>query len=302
MKFNRIFASLIALLPLASFGECVGHEHGHKRNHAKYHAGKSHAKHESNTDESTFYLKGFYNAGVGSSKFEGAGNGYVAANSTATTDGSITGEYKPEYDFNPIGGGLAVGYSFSGMRVELEGIISDKFESEDKVFYVDADIPTELATADNNLEGLTKAPAEFKNNGFSYMAGMLNAYYDFAISDVIMPYIGIGGGIADVKFKSNQDVDIYPLAVQFKVGANFNMREISGTKIMPYIGYRALYFTDTEVNDDNVLTSDTVIRDDGVDDEVLIVDPISGAEFPYKMKSNTLLHNIEAGFMVPLNN
>jgi opacity protein-like surface antigen len=187
------------------------------------------------------------------------------------------------------------------MRVELEGLMSTKFEPKDeknKTFYAEVSVPSALATDDNNLNGITKAAGVFKNNGFSFMAAMLNAYYDFVMSDVMMPYFGIGAGIASVTLDSNQEVSTYPFAGQLKAGVNFNLSKISGTSILPYVGYRLLYFMEKEANDDNILSTDSVVRKVASSDEST---PITDAKFQYKMKANTLLHNFEIGFMIPLN-
>jgi opacity protein-like surface antigen len=285
VSLKRVLAtSILAVLPLTSFAEC-------------------HVDVESYESKSAFYLKGFYNAGiVGSHEFENGGNGYVAANTTGPIQGSITDKYDPEYKFNAVGGGLAVGYSLSGMRVELEGILSGKFEpkeDKDMTFYADVNIPANLANATNNLDQITTAAGQFKNDGFSYMAGMLNAYYDFTMSDTIMPYVGIGAGFVQVTFNGDQEVKTYPFALQGKIGTSFKLGKLSDTSIMPYVGYRVLYFMEKEANDDNILTTSTVMRNDA--SGVEISTPIADAKFEYKMKSSALLHNIEAGFIIPLN-
>jgi len=285
--FKRVvLASALAFLPLGAFAE-----------------GETDVNYDTT---SAFYVKGFYNAGyVGSNDFENSGTSGVAAVGTTASgsgsvvQGSVNGEYEPDYELNFLGGGLALGYSYGGIRVELEGLFTGDIEMDEDAasngkFYATTKVPSDLATAANHLDGIsTVAVGPVHNNKFSYMAGFLNAYYDISINSTTVPYIGGGIGIAEVTFNGDQKVKSYPMALQGKIGASFNASGFTGIAMMPYVGYRLLYLMKTEADDST--TGLPVLRNDGTNN---ISTPVEGIN--YKMENSYMAHNLEVGVMIPL--
>jgi opacity protein-like surface antigen len=176
-------------------------------------------------------------------------------------DNTDNTDYKPKYELNKLGGGAAIGYSFAGMRVELEGLMSTeiKTETDSQIFKLSND-------------------KQYKNEGFKHMTGMINAYYDLALSDDVTPYVGVGAGMSRVT-NTTQDLKAWHIALQGKAGVMLNM----GKSFVPYVGYRALWLMEKEYPDQKEwLSSGT---------------PANPAQF----KINHIIHNVEAGFLLPIN-
>jgi opacity protein-like surface antigen len=80
----------------------------------------------------------------------------------------------------------AVGQKMGDFRVEIEGFY---LKSDYKKISVDSD-----GTSFNDIEGNNVLP------GYTRLASLLvNAYYDLALSDQFVPYVGLGVGIANAK-------------------------------------------------------------------------------------------------------
>jgi opacity protein-like surface antigen len=198
-------------------------------------------------EDDTFYAKVFYNG--------------VKVHATKEVKDAKSGadEYKPEYELGKLGGGAALGYYFSGVRVELEGLMFSAIESKG--------VSTFIANSKN-----------YTNYGFSHISGFLNAYYDVALSDMFVPYIGGGAGVSYGKFTTGKDVDkkeesALHIALRGKAGASLAFSDA----FVPYAGYSLLWMLDKEYK----------IYDNTNVDEA-------------KAKVGHLLHNLELGVMVPL--
>ena len=193
-------------------------------------------------EDDTFYAKVFYNG--------------VKVHSTEEVKGA---NYKPEYELGKLGGGAALGYYFSGVRVELEGLMSSEIKPKDKSKTVPFDDKT------------------FNNYGFSHISGFLNAYYDVALSDMVVPYIGGGAGVSYGKITTGGDNDkkeesALHIALRGKAGASLAFSDA----FVPYAGYSILWMLDKEYK---------LHSNDGAEE---------------KAKVGHLLHNLELGVMVPL--
>ena len=127
------------------------------------------------------------------------------------------------------------------------------------------------------------------------MAGMLNAYYDASVGSSFVPYVGAGVGIAEVTFEGDQKIKSYPIALQGKIGASFDLSMFGSFSMMPYVGYRMLYLMSTEA--DSSISGLSVLRKQ--DASTSVTTAVEGIN--YKMESSYLLHNLEVGLMVPLN-
>lgn len=104
---------------------------------------------------------------------------------TSTMDGDAT--FKDGY---MIGG--VMGYDFGGFRAEGE-LVYRRNSAKDVTFINDAGLG--VASGVGPLHG------EYSAGGHSdSFAGMVNGYYDIGTDWVVHPYIGVGIGLAGVKF------------------------------------------------------------------------------------------------------
>lgn len=214
---------------------------------------------DSYEDDAVFYLKGFYNGSLvhKTTEIEGA--------KISTSD---TNNYQPEYELNKLGGGGAIGWAVSGMRIEGEVFTSTKIKTKDD---------------SNTFASNSKT---YRNKGFKHITGTINGIYDLALSDEITPYVGIGVGASYATFISNDsannaiadDVDLtaWHISFQGKAGVALNISK----SFVPYVGYRALWMLEKEYGD--LKTSTT------------------GDNSTIKPKISHFLHNLEAGVMIPI--
>lgn len=190
--------------------------------------------------EGGVYIKASYNA---------AYIGSVNITATGPNAATISVPTDTKYKISYLGGGAAVGYYYSDLRIEVEGVYNA------------------VVNAADNMKD------KFFGN-YHYIAGMVSAYYDIPMNDMVMPYVGGGAGMAYFTTRNGltaaADVNLYPIVLQGKVGAVFN----TGTAFMPFAGYRLLYFMGKDF--------------------------VSGADATKTTVSGTaLIHNLEAGVMIP---
>lgn len=109
-----------------------------------------------------------------------------------------------------------------------------------------------LADANGNLAGVT-VPAGFRAKGdLTAWTALAGAYYDIPVTRTYQPYVGLGGGIADL----NNDSDLL-VVKEGTHGAAFaeaglNMVVWDGLTIAP--GYRYLWINSKSGGADNVST------------------------------------------------
>lgn len=165
--------------------------------------------------------------------------------------------------------------------------------------------PSVKSDAPSNPLANTKIPVKYINNGFKYTAGMLNMYYSMSIGDgVFNPYFGGGVGLAKVTVKGFDDKESVslPFAIQGKIGAMFNFNK----GLIPYFGYRVLYIAEKEFlspMDSSKITVDGKKYADAALDKssenALDQDVYALGKYSKKIHASYLLHNIEAGFVIP---
>ncbi|WP_339048484.1 P44/Msp2 family outer membrane protein [Candidatus Mesenet endosymbiont of Phosphuga atrata] len=184
------------------------------------------------------------------------------------SESKAAGEYKPKYKGSPLLGGLSLGCALmEGVRIEFQGLysqinIDDKdFESEEKAQYVelqrdnassgstfkldhatnpskwasiDAVVRKNTETSPQDIPDSRLAAFRMKNKGFNNIAGMVNAYGDFRISEEFEADLYIGGGLGLTKINF-LDKSRFAPAYQFKGGISFALPN-SPARI--FAGYR----------------------------------------------------------------
>lgn len=98
---------------------------------------------------------------------------------------------------------------------------------------VDTEKCDEVASADVNKVTIDfMAAFKMRNEGFNNLAGIINVYRDFYKEEIqLTPYVGIGAGVAKVKFLGKTR---YALAYQAKFGVNYPLT----TQIQAFAGLR----------------------------------------------------------------
>ncbi len=216
-------------------------------------------------DMGGFYITGHYHGeffnNIGEFKGKEDATGVVTQKILGwKKDGTLSQEYKPEYKAQLFAGGGAVGFAMEGLRVELEGLYSQininnkDFTKEENAQYVElqrnndssggtmntapinafASIDTTLRkdTAAVDVPNSRLAAFKMKNEGFRNIAGMVNAYYDIESEDMpVVPYIGIGGGLTQIKFLGKER---YAFAYQAKAGVSYAVTP----EVKLFAGYR----------------------------------------------------------------
>lgn len=243
-------------------------------------------------------------------------------------DGSGPQDYKPKYKSPLFAGGASIGMALvEGIRIELEGLYSqinvdDKdFESEEKAQYVElqragtasgntaegsdwasidatARTPAATGVAGNQLIGNPRFAAfKMKNEGFNNIAGMINAYGDFRISEEFEAdlYAGVGAGLTKIQFL---DKSRFAPAYQIKGGVSFG---IPNSPAKVFAGYRYFgVFGDKfkEVKPKTEITAAVAAVAGGPNGAN------GGADEPARVKSTTAtiensfaVHGIEVGVM-----
>lgn len=183
----------------------------------------------------------------------------VTENNIQKTESSKNLDYK-----NDFAGNAAIGYRTGNMRVELEGHASSantqielknqrksmiSFDGPEKgksyvvkiltndakeVFHGSKHDFSEFEHTDPQYKKLFVDNIEITNEGFQNKAAMINAYYDFKNSSSFTPYLGVGGGLANIKFFGMSKMKP---AIQGKFGLHYNVSD----KVQLSAGYR--YFT-----------------------------------------------------------
>lgn len=246
----------------------------------------------------------------------------------SNADGTNSQEYKPKYKSQLFAGGGAIGMALvEGIRVEIEGLYSqinvdDKdFKSEKEAQYVElqragtasgntrdtsdwASISTTARTqADTGAAGAGLianprfAAFKMKNEGFNNIAGMINAYGDFRISEEFEAdlYAGVGAGLTKIKFL---DKSRFAPAYQIKGGISCALPN-SPAKV--FVGYRYFGVFGDKFKEVKPITEITAAvtgvagGPNGAN---------GGADEPARVKSTTVaiensfaVHGIEAGIM-----
>jgi opacity protein-like surface antigen len=177
-----------------------------------------------------------------------------------------------EYKFNPVGGGIGFIYDTGqNIRLELEGIFSSK----------------QSINAIQEDSQLTKKP--IINFNKSYMSGMMNAYYNIHSDYQVSSYFGFGIGLSNFQFSDakvgNVDYDakfdsLNAFTVQAKAG--IIMTGLSD-HLMPYIGYKLLYFTGKDIIYKHTGSGQTE------------------RELKIGLPNGLKEHNLQVGVLVPLN-
>ncbi|MQP66783.1 outer membrane beta-barrel protein [Niveispirillum sp. SYP-B3756] len=156
-------------------------------------------------------------------------NVYVAASAGFTTGNDIAKSsivskvrnWKQDKGFN---GTLAVGYRWDDFRFELEGFYG-------KLVEVKGTVPATVSV-----------PWGYRLPGqVTMMSAMVGAYYDWHVTDIYQPYVGLGLGAAHVRNKSaTLLVDTGTSPAGF-LEAGLNMRLADGVSVAPayrYMGVR----------------------------------------------------------------
>lgn len=235
------------------------------------------------------------------------------------------GKYKPKYKNQTFAGGASIGMALmEGIRIEFEGLYSqinvdDKdFESEEKAQYVELQrdnassgstfgsthaSPSKWASIDTKVRQDTQNSAQdiansrlaafkIKNEGFNNIAGMINAYGDFRISEEFEAdlYAGVGAGLTKIKFL---DASRSAPAYQIKGGISCALPN-SPAKI--FVGYRYFgVFGDKfkEVKPTEAITDAVVVGNAGAANH----EPARVKSTTATIESSFAVHGIEAGIM-----
>lgn len=267
-----------------------------------------------------FYIKGFSNIGtVGKVELNPNYTGSFAEGKKVYSSYGMSGDAKEgaaatkDYYIWPIkeyeglynifkGGGAAIGFYTGGnFRLELEGALGGaKTQGQNTLKETSKENPRYFAQSNEisyfySLGKLNSGAwaVQHQNKGFNYAAGTLNIYYDFALNDIIQPYVGAGAGLAKLTFQSLSDNITYPAVIQGKLGATF----ITGMAFTPYVSYKLLYLFPKETELRSHIWGSGKQDDDSFPME---------AEFwkesasTIKMSPNYLVHNLEIGLMISL--
>lgn len=223
-----------------------------------------------------------------------------------------------EYEalYNPLqGGGGAIGYYINdNFKIEAEGALGNgsvrpqnmlaSLPTNDRTYFLQDDKASYFYTIarksdeqTNNDIGTGPWPVQYQNKGINYLAGMLNIYYDFDLTQTIKPYIGAGAGLAKLTFKARPNTIAYATALQGKIGLSFAL----GNNITPYLGYRILSLTSRDMN----LSSEII---GGWDPDKLTARAEDWskrgsrltAPFNLKIAPYYLVHNLEVGLTIGL--
>ncbi|WP_339045543.1 P44/Msp2 family outer membrane protein [Candidatus Mesenet endosymbiont of Agriotes lineatus] len=246
-------------------------------------------------------------------------------------ESKAAGKYKPKYKNPVFAGGASIGVALmEGIRIEFEGLYSqinvdDKdFESEEKAQYVElqragtasgntaqnsnwASIDVTVRTSVNTGLGQNDviianprfAAFKMKNEGFNNIAGMINAYGDFRISEEFEAdlYAGVGAGLTKIKFL---DTSRFAPAYQIKGGISCALPN-SPAKV--FVGYRYFgvfgdKFKEVKSTTGGEITAAVAGEDGGPNAAG------GGRNEPIRIKSTTAtiessfaVHGIEAGIM-----
>lgn len=152
-------------------------------------------------------------------------NVYVAASAGMNTGNDIAKssivskirDWKRDKGFN---GSLALGYRWDDFRFELEG------------FY------GQLLDVKGTVPASVTVPAGYRLPGkVTMMTATVGAYYDWHVTDIYQPYVGLGLGAAHVRNKSNAllvDTGTSPAGF---LEAGLNMRLADGVTVAPAYRY-----------------------------------------------------------------
>lgn len=138
-----------------------------------------------------------------------AGFALGAIASTAAAQGSYAG--------GQLGFGAGGGeFDNTGFDLELDtGVFVNGFVGKD---FGNVRVEGEIAYRQNDMDNLGGIPVIGEMSSTAFMG---NAYYDFGSGAGATPYLGIGAGVASVKFESGINDTQTTLAMQLMVGVSF---------------------------------------------------------------------------------
>jgi len=182
----------------------------------------------------------------------GSGTSSVALFGYPKGDTSVIASgYKPHYKTSFFAGSAAAGYTMEGFRVELEGLYSQLDVDVAGYKASGTDIPADnvkkfgkvaAGGAFTEDAAANSVNATGKNEGFKTMAAMVNAYYDVDFGNEsipVVPYVGLGAGVARVGFVG---ANHWKPAYQAKAGVSYAVTP----EIKVYGGYRYFGLYDNE--------------------------------------------------------
>ena len=210
--------------------------------------------------------------------------------------------YTPRHQKFGLSGGGSIGcYITDNIRLEIEGSIGifnaeknktlqirDVNNSDQLVSQKDSNyfwMITDKQDIDTNTL-LTNTGIQYQYDGFKYISGMVNVYFEIPTS-VASLYFGGGGGMSQFTFKSNEEIKNNLLTFQGKAGVILELSPL----LRPYIGYKLIYFTPKEIEITSNIISDFANHKD----------PIAKAidnDIKVQMKPNYILHIAEVGVML----
>ena len=120
----------------------------------------------------------------------------------------------------------------------------DDFRFEGEVGY------GRLANVTGNLAAISVTPGFRANGGLTAWTALAGAYYDMPVTRTYQPYVGLGGGIADLKSDSDLLVVKEGTHAAAFAEAGLNMVVWDGLTIAP--GYRYLWINSKGGGADNV--------------------------------------------------
>lgn len=271
---KAMIISMLGFMPLSSFADNFIDEY------------------EEQTEAKSFYVKGFINL-------------YHVGKSTFSQVKERGDNINENILYKKIGlsGGLALGYQYNNISFELEGLASGQIKTQQyhefsryicsegvivgrddfNIFWLD------FIHKDEDVKYTGSPQLDFSGiyqfQGFSYMAGMVNAYYNLTLGDNTSAYIGFGVGKGKFSYKNPKHVDEFTAPViQGKVGITTAIND----SIRPYIGYRLLTFTEKDVE----LRTYTYLQDgchSAFHDE---------HKASFKTNIYNLIHNLELGVIL----